>query len=177
MMTVGTDMKTRCVPLNVCFIDLEHPITSEYVSMDGTQRTPSMNTRKWCTVVLLFWLPDKETQREKEKLEMELSAQRSTNEDQRRHIEIRDQALNNAQAKVVKLEEEVSSSHTHHMVLPYKILTLPWFGPHSVTATHYNVDVQSRWWINMQRHTPMEPITVYKDRGSVTTCFTPSWPH
>lgn len=83
--------------------------------MDGTQRTPSMNTRKWCTVVLLFWLTDKETQREKEKLEMELSAQRSTNEDQRRHIEIRDQALNNAQAKVVKLEEEVSSSpHTPH---------------------------------------------------------------
>lgn len=50
---------------------------------------------------------DKETQREKEKLEMELSALRSTTEDQRRHIEIRDQALNNAQAKVVKLEEEV----------------------------------------------------------------------
>lgn len=53
---------------------------------------------------------DKETQREKEKLEIELNALRSTNEDQRRHIEIRDQALNNAQAKVVKLEEEVSSA-------------------------------------------------------------------
>lgn len=52
-------------------------------------------------------LTDKETQREKEKLEIELAAARSTNEDQRRHIEIRDQALNNAQAKVVKLEEEV----------------------------------------------------------------------
>lgn len=50
---------------------------------------------------------DKETQREKDKLEMELSALRSTTDDQRRHIEIRDQALNNAQAKVVKLEEEV----------------------------------------------------------------------
>lgn len=50
---------------------------------------------------------DKETLREKEKLEMELSTLRSTTEDQRRHIEIRDQALNNAQAKVVKLEEEV----------------------------------------------------------------------
>lgn len=50
---------------------------------------------------------DKETLREKEKLEMELNALRSTTEDQRRHIEIRDQALNNAQAKVVKLEEEV----------------------------------------------------------------------
>lgn len=51
---------------------------------------------------------DKETQREKDKLEMELNALRSTTDDQRRHIEIRDQALNNAQAKVVKLEEEVS---------------------------------------------------------------------
>lgn len=50
---------------------------------------------------------DKETLREKEKLEMELNTLRSTTEDQRRHIEIRDQALNNAQAKVVKLEEEV----------------------------------------------------------------------
>uniref|UniRef100_A0A3B5LWH2 Angiomotin C-terminal domain-containing protein n=1 Tax=Xiphophorus couchianus TaxID=32473 RepID=A0A3B5LWH2_9TELE len=45
--------------------------------------------------------------REKEKLEMELNALRSTADDQRRHIEIRDQALNNAQAKVVKLEEEL----------------------------------------------------------------------
>ena len=40
---------------------------------------------------------------------MELNTLRSTNEDQRRHIEIRDQALKNAQAIVVKLEEEVSS--------------------------------------------------------------------
>lgn len=60
----------------------------------------------------LFWggncgYSDKETLREKEKLEMELNTLRSTTEDQRRHIEIRDQALNNAQAKVVKLEEEV----------------------------------------------------------------------
>lgn len=38
---------------------------------------------------------------------MEFNTLRSTTEDQRRHIEIRDQALNNAQAKVVKLEEEV----------------------------------------------------------------------
>lgn len=52
-------------------------------------------------------LSDKESQREKEKLDIELNSLRSTNEDQRRHIEIRDQALNNAQAKVVKLEEEV----------------------------------------------------------------------
>lgn len=49
----------------------------------------------------------KEIQREKEKQDIGVNSLRSTNEDQRRHIEIRDQALNNAQAKVVKLEEEV----------------------------------------------------------------------
>lgn len=55
----------------------------------------------------------KENQREKEKLEIELNSLRSTTEDQRRHIEIRDQALNNAQAKVVKLEEEVKCIYNH----------------------------------------------------------------
>ncbi|XP_041657852.1 angiomotin isoform X2 [Cheilinus undulatus] len=55
----------------------------------------------------------KETQREKEKLEIELNALRSTTEDQRRHIEIRDQALNNAQAKVVKLEEELKKKQVY----------------------------------------------------------------
>lgn len=56
---------------------------------------------------------NKESVREKEKLEMELSALRSTTEDQRRHIEIRDQALNNAQAKVVKLEEELKKKQVY----------------------------------------------------------------
>ncbi|KAM9384546.1 angiomotin isoform 2-T3 [Pholidichthys leucotaenia] len=56
---------------------------------------------------------NKETLREKEKLEMELNALRSTMEDQRRHIEIRDQALNNAQAKVVKLEEELKKKQVY----------------------------------------------------------------
>ncbi|XP_072562881.1 angiomotin isoform X1 [Paramormyrops kingsleyae] len=56
---------------------------------------------------------NKETLREKEKLEMELNALRSTNEDQRRHIEIRDQALNNAQARVVKLEEELKKKQVY----------------------------------------------------------------
>ncbi|XP_028276812.1 angiomotin isoform X2 [Parambassis ranga] len=56
---------------------------------------------------------NKETLREKEKLEMELTALRSTMEDQRRHIEIRDQALNNAQAKVVKLEEELKKKQVY----------------------------------------------------------------
>nr|XP_042711961.1 angiomotin-like protein 1 isoform X4 [Chrysemys picta bellii] len=49
---------------------------------------------------------NKEHLKEREKLEMELAAVRSASEDQRRHIEILDQALNNAQAKVIKLEEE-----------------------------------------------------------------------
>lgn len=56
---------------------------------------------------------NKETQREKDKLEMELNALRSTTDDQRRHIEIRDQALNNAQAKVVKLEEELKKKQVY----------------------------------------------------------------
>ncbi|XP_043560878.1 angiomotin isoform X1 [Chiloscyllium plagiosum] len=55
----------------------------------------------------------KENSREKEKLEMELSVLRSTNEDQRRHIEIRDQALNNTQGKVVKLEEELKRKQVY----------------------------------------------------------------
>lgn len=65
------------------------------------------------TVLIFHVLTDKESQREKEKLEAELATARSTNEDQRRHIEIRDQALSNAQAKVVKLEEEVGILRTH----------------------------------------------------------------
>ncbi|CAB1457294.1 unnamed protein product [Pleuronectes platessa] len=56
---------------------------------------------------------NKETLREKEKLEMEVNSLRSTTEDQRRHIEIRDQALNNAQAKVVKLEEELKKKQVY----------------------------------------------------------------
>ncbi|KAM6439385.1 angiomotin-like protein 1 isoform 3-T3 [Rhynochetos jubatus] len=55
----------------------------------------------------LYVTQNKEHLKEKEKLEMELAAMRSANEDQRRHIEILDQALNNAQAKVIKLEEEL----------------------------------------------------------------------
>ncbi|XP_035999303.1 angiomotin isoform X2 [Fundulus heteroclitus] len=56
---------------------------------------------------------NKEILREKEKLEMELNGLRSTADDQRRHIEIRDQALNNAQAKVVKLEEELKKKQVY----------------------------------------------------------------
>ncbi|KAM6426918.1 angiomotin isoform 1-T3 [Liasis olivaceus] len=64
------------------------------------------------TISQLF-AQNKETQREKEKLEVELAGIRSTNEEQRRHIEIRDQALNNAQAKVVKLEEELKKKQVY----------------------------------------------------------------
>ncbi|KAH0625192.1 hypothetical protein JD844_033413, partial [Phrynosoma platyrhinos] len=49
---------------------------------------------------------NKEYLKEKEKLEIDLASMRLTNEEQRRHIEILDQALNSAQAKVIKLEEE-----------------------------------------------------------------------
>lgn len=56
---------------------------------------------------------NKEMLHEKDKLEMELATLRSTTEDQRRHIEIRDQALNNAQAKVVKLEEELKKKQVY----------------------------------------------------------------
>ncbi|XP_066212408.1 angiomotin isoform X2 [Saccopteryx leptura] len=64
------------------------------------------------TISQLF-AKNKESQREKEKLEAELATARSTNEDQRRHIEIRDQALSNAQAKVVKLEEELKKKQVY----------------------------------------------------------------
>uniref|UniRef100_UPI00358DDD10 angiomotin-like protein 1 n=1 Tax=Myxine glutinosa TaxID=7769 RepID=UPI00358DDD10 len=43
----------------------------------------------------------------KEKMDVEVSAMRTTNSDQRRHIELLNQALNTAQAKNVKLEEEL----------------------------------------------------------------------
>uniref|UniRef100_A0A4W5P212 Angiomotin n=1 Tax=Hucho hucho TaxID=62062 RepID=A0A4W5P212_9TELE len=56
---------------------------------------------------------NKETVREKEKLEIELNSLHSSTDDQRRHIEIRDQALNNAQAKVVKLEEELKKKQVY----------------------------------------------------------------
>ncbi|XP_036310392.1 angiomotin isoform X2 [Pipistrellus kuhlii] len=68
------------------------------------------DTRK--TISQLF-AKNKESLREKEKLEAELATARSANEDQRRHIEIRDQALSNAQAKVVKLEEELKKKQVY----------------------------------------------------------------
>ncbi|MGH0158004.1 UNVERIFIED_CONTAM: hypothetical protein FKN15_034666 [Acipenser sinensis] len=55
----------------------------------------------------------RESVKEKEKLEIEVAALRSANDDQRRHIQILDQALNNAQAKVVKLEEELRKKQVY----------------------------------------------------------------
>ncbi|XP_028656338.1 angiomotin-like protein 1 [Erpetoichthys calabaricus] len=49
----------------------------------------------------------------KEKLEWEVASLRSANEDQRRHIEILDQALNNAQANVVRLEDELRKKQVY----------------------------------------------------------------
>ncbi|XP_063807527.1 angiomotin-like protein 1 isoform X2 [Pseudophryne corroboree] len=60
-----------------------------------------------------YALKNKEHLKEMEGLERELAALRTTNEDQRRHIEILDQALNNAQAKVVKLEEELRKKQVY----------------------------------------------------------------
>lgn len=50
---------------------------------------------------------DKELIAAKERQEIELTAQRQTLNEQRTHIDILDSALTNAQANVVKLEEEV----------------------------------------------------------------------
>ncbi|KAG8522365.1 Angiomotin-like protein 1 [Galemys pyrenaicus] len=50
---------------------------------------------------------DKEFLREKEELELELAAVRTAGEEHRRHIEVLDQALSRAQARVVRLEEEL----------------------------------------------------------------------
>ncbi|XP_071990250.1 angiomotin-like protein 1 isoform X3 [Engystomops pustulosus] len=56
---------------------------------------------------------NKEHLKEMEGLQRELAALRTTNEEQRRHIEILDQALNNTQAKVVKLEEELRKKQVY----------------------------------------------------------------
>nr|XP_031316457.1 angiomotin-like protein 1 isoform X7 [Camelus dromedarius] len=61
----------------------------------------------------LYASQNKEFLKEKEKLEMELAAVRTASEDHRRHIEILDQALSNAQARVVKLEEELREKQAY----------------------------------------------------------------
>uniref|UniRef100_G3UFE6 Angiomotin like 1 n=1 Tax=Loxodonta africana TaxID=9785 RepID=G3UFE6_LOXAF len=71
------------------------------------------NQRKETDLICKLSLKNKEFLREKEKLEMELAAVRTASEDQRRHIEILDQALSNAQAKVIKLEEELREKQVY----------------------------------------------------------------
>ncbi|XP_069825735.1 angiomotin-like protein 1 isoform X2 [Dendropsophus ebraccatus] len=60
-----------------------------------------------------YALKNKEHLKEMEGLQRELAALRTTNEEQRRHIDILDQALSNAQAKVVKLEEELRKKQVY----------------------------------------------------------------
>lgn len=58
-------------------------------------------------------------------MEMELAAVRTASEDHRRHIEILDQALSNAQARVIKLEEEVRAvwGRSQAQRTPLQVLT------------------------------------------------------
>ncbi|KAI2655993.1 Angiomotin-like protein 1 [Labeo rohita] len=58
-------------------------------------------------------LRGRESLKDLEKLEIEAVNLRSANEDQRRHIDILEQALNNAQSKVLKLEEELSKKQKY----------------------------------------------------------------
>lgn len=59
----------------------------------------------------------KELLAEKERQEIELQAQRATLQEQRNHIDILDNALTNAQANVVRLEDEVSQIFSEHWLL------------------------------------------------------------
>ncbi|KAM6911151.1 angiomotin isoform 1-T1 [Lycodopsis pacificus] len=90
--------------------DLRERMETANTQLTAKECNCSEDNRKNISQLLV---QNKETIREREKLEMELNALRSTTEDQRRHIEIRDQALNNAQAKVVKLEEELKKKQVY----------------------------------------------------------------
>ncbi|XP_043115290.1 angiomotin-like protein 1 isoform X2 [Puntigrus tetrazona] len=61
----------------------------------------------------LYLSQRRESLKDLEKLEIEAAHLRSANEDQRRHIEILEQALNNAQSKALKLEEELSKKQKY----------------------------------------------------------------
>ena len=58
-------------------------------------------------VIYLHDVTDKEITSAKERLDIESTAQRSTLQEQRTHIEILDKALNNAQTSIIRMEEEV----------------------------------------------------------------------
>ncbi|XP_051965950.1 angiomotin-like protein 1 isoform X2 [Xyrauchen texanus] len=61
----------------------------------------------------LYLSQRRESLKDLEKLEMEAASLRSANEDQRRHIEILEQALNNARSKAFRLEEELSKKQMY----------------------------------------------------------------
>uniref|UniRef100_A0A3B1JEY7 Angiomotin C-terminal domain-containing protein n=2 Tax=Astyanax mexicanus TaxID=7994 RepID=A0A3B1JEY7_ASTMX len=61
----------------------------------------------------LYLTERRESIKEIERLEVEAETLRSANEDQRRHIEILEQALKNAQSKVVRLEEELGKKQVY----------------------------------------------------------------
>uniref|UniRef100_A0AAR2J9Q9 Angiomotin C-terminal domain-containing protein n=1 Tax=Pygocentrus nattereri TaxID=42514 RepID=A0AAR2J9Q9_PYGNA len=63
--------------------------------------------------VCVFFSSGRESIKEMERLEVEVETLRSGNEDQRHHIEILEQALNNAQSKVVRLEEELRKKQVY----------------------------------------------------------------
>ena len=60
---------------------------------------------------ILLLLLDKEITSAKERLDIESTAQRSTLQEQRTHIEILDKALSNAQASIIRMEDEVSNQY------------------------------------------------------------------
>lgn len=72
-----------------------------------------LNKRDVCIAQLVA--QNKEMLAAKERLEMEVTAQKQTLHEQRTHIDVLDTALNNAQGNVSKLEEEVSWD-VHHQV-------------------------------------------------------------
>uniref|UniRef100_A0A3B4CMS4 Angiomotin C-terminal domain-containing protein n=1 Tax=Pygocentrus nattereri TaxID=42514 RepID=A0A3B4CMS4_PYGNA len=72
------------------------------------------NTEIFCTLKEQEGLSHRrESIKEMERLEVEVETLRSGNEDQRHHIEILEQALNNAQSKVVRLEEELRKKQVY----------------------------------------------------------------
>ncbi|XP_051534473.1 angiomotin-like protein 1 isoform X2 [Myxocyprinus asiaticus] len=61
----------------------------------------------------LYLSQRRESLKDLEKFKMEAASLRSANEDQRRHIEILEQALNNARSKAFRLEEELSKKQMY----------------------------------------------------------------
>lgn len=72
-------------------------------AIDSTKNAPF--TVSHCSLYVV----DKELACAKERQEIEMAAQRATLQEQRTHIDILDTALTNAQANVVRLEEEVGA--------------------------------------------------------------------